>query len=120
MLSIRPGDFKACLDAVHAVGRGSASLEGFMRCGVGCLPQLVASDLTHVSVCDLDSGRRNVVSDVPGAIAQRDIEAFDRHFGVNPLVLEHGRNPQARTRRISDLLPERDFRHTPLYDEYYR
>jgi DNA-binding CsgD family transcriptional regulator len=96
------------------------SLDGFMHGGVTCLPRLIASDLTHVSVCDLDSGRRSVVSDLPGAIAKRDIETFNRYFSVNPLVREHGRNPQACTRRISDLLPERDFRESPLYDEYYR
>ena len=120
MLSIGPSDLKACLDAVHAVGEGSASLDGFMHGGVACLPRLVASDLTHVSVCDLDTGRRNVVSDVPGAIPKRDLETFNRHFNDNPLVREHGRNPLARTVRISDLVRERDFRRSPLYDEYYR
>ena len=113
-------EFQACLDTVHAVGEASASLDGFMRGGVASLPRLVASDLTHVSVCDLDSGRRNVVSDVPGAISQRDQETFNRHFARNPLVLEHGRNPSANTVRISDLLTQREFRRSPLYDEYYR
>jgi len=120
MSSIRPTDLKACLDTVHAVGEGTASLATFLRGGVSCLPRLIGSDLTHVSVCDLGSGRREVVSDIPGAIPARDIETFNRHFSVNPLVVEHGHNPRARTRRISDLLPERDFRNSPLYDEYYR
>src|SRR5689334_22720722 len=119
MTSIRPTDLKACLDAVHAVGEGSAGLDGFMHAGVACLPRLIASDLTHVSVCDLDSGRRAVVSDVPGAISRRDVETFNRYFNVNPLVLEHGRNRRARTVRISDLVPNRDFHRTPLFDEYY-
>jgi len=113
-------ELKACLDAVQAVSDATTSLEGFMRAGVACLPRLVASDLTHVSVCDLESGKRNVVSDVPGAIAKRDQDTFNRHFGRNPLVLEHGHNPAAHTARISDLMPEREFRGTPLYDEYYR
>ena len=117
---MRSGDLKACLDAVHAIGEDSADLGGFMRGGAAFLPKIVASDLTHVSVCDLDSGRRNVVSDIPGAIAKRDLDAFNRYFAAHPLVLEHGHNSQARTRRISDLLPEREFRRTPLYDEYYR
>jgi DNA-binding CsgD family transcriptional regulator len=120
MLSIHPDDLKACLDAVHAVAERSASLQGFMDGGVCCLPHLIASELTHVSVCDLGTGRRAVVSDLPGAIGARDQEAFNRHFAVNPLVLEHGRNADARTRRISDLRSERDFRDSPLYDEYYR
>ncbi len=113
-------DLKACLDAVHAVGEDSKSLDGFLHAGVERLPRLIASDLTHVSVCDLDSGKRDVVSDVPGAIPRRDLETFNRYFKVNPLVREHGRNPRARTARISDLVPESDFRRSPLYDEYYR
>jgi DNA-binding CsgD family transcriptional regulator len=117
---LQQSDLEACLDAVHAVGEGAPDREGFMRCGVACLPRVIASDLTHVSICDVDTGKRNVLSDVPGAIAQRDLDAFNRHFKVNPLALSHGRNPEARTRRISDLLPERDFRNSPLYDEYYR
>jgi DNA-binding CsgD family transcriptional regulator len=120
MLSIPSDDLKACLDAVHAVGEDSGGLDGFLRAGVERLPRLIASDLTHVSVCDLDSGKRAVVSDVPGAISRRDQETFNRHFNANPLVLEHGRNPRASTVRISDLVAERDFRCSPLYDEYYR
>lgn len=119
-MSIAPDDLKACLDAVHAVGEDSTSLDGFLHAGVERLPRLIASDLTHVSVCDLDTGRRDVVSDVPGAIPKRDLETFNRYFKVNPLVREHGRNPRARTVRISDLVPEHDFRRSPLYDEYYR
>lgn len=119
-MRVEHSDLEACLDTVHAVGEASASLDGFMHGGVECLPRLIPSDLTHVSVCDLDSGRRAVVSDVPGAISKRDIDAFNRHFGVNPLVCEHGRNSRARTVRISDLVPDRDFRRSSLYDEYYR
>jgi DNA-binding CsgD family transcriptional regulator len=120
MTPIRSGDLKACLDAVHAVGESSASLEGFMHGGAACLPRLIASDLTHVSVCDVDSGKRAVVSDVPGAIAKRDLETFNRHFKDHPIVRYHARNPRARTVRIGDLIPERDWRRSRLYDEYYR
>jgi DNA-binding CsgD family transcriptional regulator len=120
MLHIGRSDLESCLDAVHEVGEGSASLAGFMHGGVACLPRLIASDLTHVSVCDLDSGKRDVVSDVPGAIARRELETFNRYFSVNPLVREHGRNARAHTVRISDLVRDRDFRRSPLYDEYYR
>lgn len=79
MTSFRPTDLKACLDTVHAVGEGSAGLEGFMQAGVACLPRLIASDLTHVSVCDLDTGRRSVVSDVPGAL----FDEYYRALGIN-------------------------------------
>ena len=53
---LQQADLEACLDAVHAVGEESTSLEGFLHAGVERLPRLIASDLTHVSVCDQDHG----------------------------------------------------------------
>jgi DNA-binding CsgD family transcriptional regulator len=110
----------AMLDALHAIGEASLDSDEFARCGVARLPRLVASELTTLSVCDLDSGHRSVVSDQPGAISPREIAVFDRYFYEHPLVREHGRNPAAVTKRISDLLPDAAFRRTALYNEYYR
>ena len=60
------------------------------------------------------------MSDVPGAISKREIDAFDRHFHEHPLVSAHARNPRAETQRISDLVSAADFQRTGLYNEYYR
>ena len=113
-------DLRAALDTLHTVGEASASVDGFARQGVASLKRLVAGELTTLSICNLDTGHRSVVSDVPGAIAKREIDAFDRHFHEHPLVRDHGRNPRAETRRISDLLPAAEFRRTPLFNDYYR
>jgi DNA-binding CsgD family transcriptional regulator len=118
--SLGSADLREALAALHAVGEGCRSSDEFARRGVGRLPRLVSSELTTLSVCNLESGHRSVVSDRPGAISRREIEAFDRYFFDHPLVREHGRNPRAVTRRIADLLPEHDFRRTPLYNDYYR
>jgi DNA-binding CsgD family transcriptional regulator len=114
------GELRAALDMLHQIGEASDGSSDFARRGVAALPELVGSELTTLSVCDLDSGHRSVVSDAPGAISPREIEAFDRHFFAHPLVREHGRNPAAVTKRISDLLPASEFHRTPLYAEYYR
>jgi DNA-binding CsgD family transcriptional regulator len=92
----------------------------FARQGVEGLRALVASDLTTLSICNLATGHRSVVSDVAGALSRREIAAFDRHFHEHPLVRAHGRNPGAVTQRISDLVPAATFRRTPLYQDYYR
>jgi DNA-binding CsgD family transcriptional regulator len=115
---LNSSDFRGALDALHAIGEAGA--DAFARRGLECLPRLVSSELTTLSVCDLDTGHRSVVSDRPGAISRREIEVFDRHFYDHPLVCEHGRNPGAVTRRIGELLPESRFRSTPLYNDYYR
>ena len=111
---------RGALDALHAIGEGCVRSDDFARRGVACLPGLIASELTTLSVCNLDTGHRAVVSDVPSALSARQVALFDRHFHDHPLVREHGRNARAVTKRIDDLLPQAKFRQSALYNEYYR
>jgi len=113
-------DLRSVLDTLQDIGDAAAAGEGFARNGVHRLPRLVSSELTTLSICDLDSGHRSVVSNLPGAISKREIEVFDRYFYEHPLVREHGRNPAAVTRRINDLVPAGEFERSPLFNEYYR
>jgi len=113
-------DLRACLDAVRTLGDATAAGEGFLKHGVMDLPRLVASEITHVSICDLATGRRRVVSDQPGAIAQRHIEVFNKYFHQHPLVRAHGHNPAATTVRISDVTPTDEFHRSPVFNDYYR
>jgi DNA-binding CsgD family transcriptional regulator len=118
--ALRAADLRAALDCLGAIIEATAADRSFARQGVASLGRLVASDLTTLSICDLETGHRSVVSDVPGAISKRDVETFDRYFHEHPLVRSHGHNPAAVTRRISDLVADADFRRTPLYNDYYR
>ena len=111
---------RAALDTLHAIGQDCVDGGDFARRGVQCLPRLVSSELTTLSVCNLYSGHRRVVCDQPGVISRRELEVFDRYFYDHPLVREHGRNPTAVTRRIEDLLPGSAFERTPLFNDYYR
>ncbi|HSD40681.1 MAG TPA: LuxR C-terminal-related transcriptional regulator [Burkholderiales bacterium] len=113
-------ELRAALDVLHAIGESCAGADEFARRGVECLPKLIDADLTTLSTCDLDGGHRSVVSDHAATISRREIDVFDHYFHVHPLVREHGRNPAAATKRIEDLLPDGAFRHTPLFNEYYR
>lgn len=119
-LELTRTQLRATLDALGAIGEASLGSDEFARAGVAQLPRLVSSELTTLSVCDLDSGHRTVVSDQPGAISPREIAIFDQFFYDHPLVREHGRNPAAVTKRISDLQSDAAFLRTPLYNEYYR
>jgi DNA-binding CsgD family transcriptional regulator len=118
MPSLSSGDLRSALDTLHAIGEDAPA--NFARGGVASLSRLIGSELTTLSVCDLDSNHRSVVSDAPGAISPREIEVFDRYFHAHPLVRAHGRKPGAVTKRISDLVPTDAFRETPLYNDYYR
>jgi len=117
---LRNADLRGALDALHRIGDASGDGDEFAKHGLECLPRLVSSELTTLSVCNLETGHRSVVSDRPGAISRREIEAFDRHFHEHPLVRDHGRNPAAVTRRIGELLSDGEFHRTPLYNDYYR
>jgi DNA-binding CsgD family transcriptional regulator len=118
MPALTSRDLRAALDAIGAIGE--AGRGDFARRGVASLSTLIGSELTTLSVCDLDSNHRSVVSDAPGAISARELQVFDRHFHEHPLVRAHGRKPGAVTRRISDLVTAEAFRETPLYNDYYR
>lgn len=120
MHTLTNADLRGAMTALHAIGDAGIDDDAFARAGLECLPRLVSSELTTLSVCDLETGHRSVVSDRPGAISRREIEVFDRHFYDHPLVRDHGRNPGAVTRRIGELMPESAFQRTPLYNDYYR
>src|SRR3981081_3658743 len=78
------GDLRGALDALHAIGGDAPA--NFARRGVASLSRLIGSELTTLSVCDLDSNHRSVVSDAPGAISSRELDVFDRYFHAHPLV----------------------------------
>ena len=118
--ALRSADLRGALDALGAIAEGTAADGAFARHGLACLPRLVASELTTLSICDLDSGHRSVVCDLPDAIGPREREVFDRHLHTHPLVRAHGHNPRACTVRIGDAEPVQDFRRSALYNDYYR
>jgi DNA-binding CsgD family transcriptional regulator len=120
MQALETADLRGALDVLGAIAEGTAADGDFPRHGVTNLPRLVPSELTTLSICDLDTEHRSVTSDLPGALSAREIAAFDRHFHAHPLVRAHGRNTHATTQRISDLAPAREFRDSALYNDYYR
>lgn len=117
---LRERDWRAGFGLLHAVAEAGEGVEALARAAVEALPSLVASEITSLSVCDLQSGRRHVVATPAAAIGAEERACFDRYFRVHPLVHYHAdlRGPGAH--RISDSLPFSRFRHTGLYCEYYR
>jgi DNA-binding CsgD family transcriptional regulator len=111
-------DLRKALDVLHAIGEACTDGAAFAREGVALLPSLIGSDLTTLVVCDLERGHRSVIP--RGAVSRNAVEVFDYYFHVHPLVREHGRNSNAVTKRIRDLVPTEAFRQTALYNEYYR
>ena len=112
-------DLKLAVDLLGALS-AQAGVAALARAGVEQLPDLVASELTTLSVCILNTGRRRVVCNPVGALSPADIACFDRFFYEHPLVRYHAGNPDGRSHRISDSLSDRSFQRTPLFNDYYR
>ena len=117
---LRAADLRAALDCVGALAEAGTDPERYALEGVAALPRLVASEITTLSICDLESGRRHVIGSPGGRLGAVEREAFDRHFHAHPLVRYHGFEGGQGAHRISDSIPFPRFRESALYSEYYR
>ncbi|RZU02116.1 helix-turn-helix transcriptional regulator [Rivibacter subsaxonicus] len=113
-------DYAAALQLLQRLEAASTDPAAFARAVVDAIGELVPYELGTLSVCQLDSGHRDVIG-LPGVrLSAADLEAFDHHFHSHPLVAAHGRQGRRETARISDCIGRADFRRTPLYADYYR
>lgn len=117
---LKRSDYQATVALLGAVAESTRDFASYADAGVRLLPTLVASEMTTLSVCDLASGRREVVSCPAGRLGPADRASFDRFFFDHPLVRYHAATRGAGTWRISDSIPFARFREGALYDEYYR
>jgi DNA-binding CsgD family transcriptional regulator len=120
MVRLRESDFRTGLELLGAMQDAARDVASFARTGVERLPALVASEFTTLSICHLDSGRREVYGLPAGALSAADRAAFDRYFHQHPLVRFHAYQRGGVTQRISDSVPFAQFRESALYNEYYR
>ena len=120
METLRARDWRAAFELLGRVAEAGDTPSELAHAAVQALPALVSSEITTLSVCDLRSGRRQVIGTPAGAIGAADRACFDRHFREHPLVRYHADLHGAGAHRISDSLPFARFRHSALYSDYYR
>jgi len=113
-------DLRAALRALQALAEQSTSGAAFIGAALEQLTGIVASDLTTLSLCDLEHGTRRVVGRKGESLSAADRAAFDRHFREHPLVRFHSSHPGGPTQRISDCLNVHAFRNSALHSDYYR
>lgn len=113
-------DLRVALRVLQTLAEQSADGATFIEAALERLTDIVASDLTTLSVCDLQRGSRRVVGRKAEALSAADRAAFDRHFREHPLVRFHGSHPGGPTQRISDCLGVHAFRNSALHADYYR
>ena len=112
-------DVRAAMHALRHLGEQSDSCAAFVDAALEQLTGIVASDLTTLSVCDLERGNRRVIGRKGESLSDADRAAFDRHFREHPLVRFHSSHPGGPTQRISDCLSARTFRNSALHADYY-
>jgi len=116
-----PGrDLRAALRALQILAEQSVTGASFIDAALEQLTGVVTSDLTTLSICDLEQGSRRVVGRKAEALSEADRAAFDQHFREHPLVRFHGSNPNGPTQRISDCGSMNTFRNSALHADYYR
>lgn len=116
---LNESNLRSALSAVQALADGSADRRSFVASALEKLTELVPSDLTTLSLCDLQRGTRTVFGRRGETISEADRGAFNRHFHEHPLVRFHSSSPRGPTQRISDCLRGTDFLNSPVYADYY-
>jgi DNA-binding CsgD family transcriptional regulator len=113
-------DLRVALRVLQTLAEQSADGATFIEAALERLTDIVVSDLTTLSICDLQRGSRRVVGRKAEALSAADRAAFDQHFREHPLVRFHGSHPGGPTQRISDCLSVQAFRNSALHADYYR
>jgi DNA-binding CsgD family transcriptional regulator len=110
---------RQAVEVVHTLAAASDSTASFITGALDGLPALVPSDLTTLSVCDLNNRIRKVYGRQAEALSEADCAIFDRYFREHPLVRFHGSHPGGPTQRISDCADGYAFNNSALYADYY-
>jgi DNA-binding CsgD family transcriptional regulator len=113
-------NLRSAMAVLQSLAEQSADCRAFVVTALEQLAGIVSSDLTTLSICDLDRGARRVISRSGEALSDIERAAFDRHFREHPLVRFHGTHPGGPTQRISDCMTANKFRHSALHADYYR
>jgi hypothetical protein len=113
-------DLRAALGALQSFAERSADGASFVAAALEGLTGVIASELTTLSICDLERGTRRVIGRQGESLSAADRAAFDIHFREHPLVRFHSSQPGGPTQRISDCMAMRVFRNSALHSDYYR
>src|SRR3977135_650676 len=101
---LRRSDLRDTITVLGAVAESARDVSSFAVAGGRLLPELLAREMTTLSLCDLASGRREVVASPGGRIGAADRASFDRYFAAHPLVRYHAARGRG-AHRISDSIP---------------
>lgn len=82
------------------------------------LPNLIRSDFTSYN--EVDPRRNRIIHLSDRRVSDEESQAFIRGIGEHPLIRHYDETNDTQALKISDLMPDRQFRHLALYDEFYK
>jgi DNA-binding CsgD family transcriptional regulator len=113
-------DLRAVVDFL-ADGYGVGDLDAFAAHLLRALPRLVPCASVSYNEINTHLGRMAWIAEPDGATRFPGCEEIvARHIGEHPVVQRALRTRQPEWSRISDLVTLRQWRHAPLYHEFYR
>lgn len=118
--ALNDSDARRALAAFQTIAVEGGGYASFVSHVLDRLSDLISSELTTLSLCDLDRGTRTVVGRRGEDISEHERAAFDRHFREHPLVRYHGTHSRGPTQRITDCVSQQAFRRSPVFSDYYR
>jgi len=113
-------DARRGVKIIQALAATAEDSFSFVHHVLNQLAEEIGSDLTTLSVCDLQEGTRRVVGRPGEALSARERATFDRHFREHPLVRFHAARQHGPAQRISDCTTQQAFQHSPVFADYYR
>src|SRR5579883_582026 len=113
-------DMERAVAAFQDIAAADSDYWSFARHTLDRLAELVGSDLTTLSLCDLERQTRAVIGRRGEDLSAAHRATFDRHFREHPLVRYHSTHPGGATQRITDCISFSAFRHSALFADYYR
>ena len=112
-------DLRAFNDCVGAIYQ-QQDLPTFPSEMLKIAARLIASDATAYNEIFTADGRTGQIIIRGMVLKPRHYEAFERHLGEHPLIQHARKHPTHRALRISDVIPNREFRRSTVYNEFFR
>ncbi len=116
MTELRERDFRAALDFVGEV-HDAQDRDEFRAIVLPGYRRLVPA--LHVSYNEIEGDGRVAAAIVEPELPAWAVPAWERHAGENPLLQRYLRTRDGRALRFSDVLPRKQLRSLPLYQEFY-
>jgi DNA-binding CsgD family transcriptional regulator len=117
--ALRASEIRSLLDAATAVG-GARDANELAEAVLHGVAKLVPSDLASYNLVQPEAGRSTARSAPGDAYTPNLLATFAEHMHQHPLIERTAETGDFATRRISDVVSQRDFQRREVYVDFFR